>query len=261
MISMSKASLTGVIAAFIVAAVLIAGCTSTTSPNTPQTQTAGTGGGTNQLPIANAGANQTGKAGTVVTLDGRGSGAPGGGALTYSWSFSSAPKNSTARLVNNTSDRVTFTPDKAGTYVVSLVVKDGAGRQSTPDTTNVTVIPAERLSTTLIINDTDSKTDVYLGDQVKVTGRLVDADGNGIPNQTIHFKNVARVLGFTHEEPINDATTDSTGAFTMPYESVTRRDAPSFIKTVEVEAWAVYDGSDLYKPSSTPHKHLTVHLN
>ncbi len=260
MISMSKASLTGVIAAFIVAAVLIAGCTSTTSPNTLQTQTAGSGGGTNQ-PIANAGDNQTGKTGTVVTLDGRGSSAPGGGALTYSWSFSTVPKNSTARLTNNTSDRATFTPDKAGTYVVSLVVKDGTGRQSTPDTTNVTVIPTERLSTTLIISNTESKTDVYVGDEVKVTGRLVDADGNGIPNQTIHFKNVARVLGFTYEEPINDATTDSTGAFTMPYESVTRRDAPSFIKTVEVEAWAVYDGSNLYKPSSTPHKQLTVHLS
>ena len=73
----------------LVGAILIAGCTSTTTPSVPQTQTEGTGQGTSQLPTANAGADQTGKVGAIVTLDGRKSNASsGGGGLTYAWSLS-----------------------------------------------------------------------------------------------------------------------------------------------------------------------------
>jgi hypothetical protein len=240
---MGKLSLTGAMAVIVAAAVLIAGCTSTTSTN----------------PIANAGADQKVLLGTVVTLDGIESNAPGGGALAYNWSLSSVPKDSTAHLFNQTSSRATFSPDKAGTYVASLVVTDRTGVKSAPDATNVTVLPAERSNTTLIVNSS-SKTDLYLGDQSVISGRLVDAEGNGIPNQTISFKNVARVLGFTTDWPMNDTTTDSTGAFRTVTDQVTRHDAPSFITTVDVEAWAVYAGNDLYKPATTPHVRLTVHL-
>jgi hypothetical protein len=47
------------------------------------------------------------------------------------------------------------------------------------------------------------------------TGRLVDADGNGIPNQTIISKSVTHVLLFgSRDNPVESVTTDSTGAFT-----------------------------------------------
>src|SRR5665647_656122 len=109
--STRKVSLTAVIIMALVGAILIAGCTSTTTPSVPQTQTAGTGQGTSQLPTANAGADQTGKVGAIVTLDGRKSNASsGGGGLTYAWSLSSAPNGSAVRLANQTTDRATFVP-------------------------------------------------------------------------------------------------------------------------------------------------------
>ena len=257
-----KVSLTGVIVTALVGAILIAGCTITTTPSIPQTQTAGTSQGTRQLPTANAGADQKDKVGTMVTLDGRRSNASsGGGALTYAWSLSSAPKGSAVHLANQTSDRATFVPDKAGTYVVSLAVTDSTGAKSAPDTTNVTVISAERVDTKLIVDNPSSKADYYLGEQMTTKGRLVDADGNGIPNQTIRFKSVSTVLGFTYDYPIEPVTTDSTGAFTKVFDPISAQGAPSFVKTVDTEAWVYYDGNDLYNPTSTPHGHVTVHLS
>jgi|GEM_PF-640626 PKD repeat protein len=259
--STRKVSLTAVIIMALVGAILIAGCTSTTTPSVPQTQTAGTGQGTSQLPTANAGADQTGKVGAIVTLDGRKSNASsGGGGLTYAWSLSSAPNGSAVRLANQTTDRATFVPDKAGTYVVSLIVTNRTGAKSAADTTNVTVISAGRVDTKLIVDTPSSKADYYLGEQMTINGRLVDADGNGIANQTIRFKSVSRVLGFTYDYPIEPVTTDSTGAFTKVFDPISAQDAPSFVKTVDTEAWVYYDGNDLYNPTSTTHAHVTVHL-
>lgn len=205
-----KVSLTGVIVTALVGAILIAGCTITTTPSIPQTQTAGTSQGTRQLPTANAGADQK---------------------------------------------------DKVDTYVVSLAVTDSTGAKSAPDTTNVTVISAERVDTKLIVDNPSSKADYYLGEQMTTKGRLVDADGNGIPNQTIRFKSVSTVLGFTYDYPIEPVTTDSTGAFTKVFDPISAQCAPSFVKTVDTEAWVYYDGNDLYNPTSTPHGHVTVHLS
>jgi K319L-like, PKD domain len=242
MISTTRAALSGVLVAFTVAAVLIAGCSSVSSSS----------------PVAHAGANQTVKASSVVTLDGSGSSAPGGGALTYDWSFSSVPNGSAARLVNNTSDRPSFTPDKVGAYAVSLVVKDSAGKASTSDVTHVTVVPAEGSDTKIIVTSASTKKDLYLGDQVTTTGRLVDAEGNGIPNQTILLKSVAHVPIFGDRITEIPVTTDSTGAFTK----VTTVSAPaqSLIQTVNAEAWIEYAGNDFYKPTSTSHSSVTIHL-
>lgn len=126
--------------------------------------------------------------------------------------------------------------------------------------TSVTVIPAAQSNMTLTVTSS-SKTDLYLGDQLVISGRLVDAECNGIPNQTISFKAVAHVplLG-TVDWPINGTTTDSSGAFTTVSDPVTGHNAPSFIRDVDVEVWAVYAGNNLYKPAETPHEHLTVHL-
>jgi hypothetical protein len=129
---------------------------------------------------------------------------------------------------------------------------------STPDATNVTVKPAERSNTTLTITSS-SPTDVYLGDHVVTTGRLVDAKGKGIPNQTIIFKSVAQMLGFTYDYPVESVKTNSTGAFEK-VGTISAHDAPSFIKEVVVEGWIEYAGNDLYKPATTPRGHVTVHL-
>jgi K319L-like, PKD domain len=245
--SMKLSQLRGMIVIIVAVAVLIAGCTAIPSQNNTA----------QQLPIANAGADQKVKAGSVVPLNGSASSAPRGGTLTYDWSLSSVPKNSAAHLVNQTSNRPAFTPDKVGTYVVSLVVTDSAGTRSTPDVSNITVIPAERSNTTLTANV--SKTEFNIGDTVVISGRLVDADGNGIPNQTISFKLVAYVLGGAYEQPVNSTTTDSTGAYTQSVPAE-RQDAPFFITEVNLEGWAVYAGNEEYKPSTTEHANFVAHL-
>ncbi|UJS17102.1 MAG: SBBP repeat-containing protein [Candidatus Jettenia sp.] len=97
----------------------------------------------NVKPVANAGAGQSVYVGSLVTLDGSGSTDPDGDQLTYNWTFQSKPQNSTAALDNPASTSPTFTVDKAGTYVVSLTVNDGA-LDSDPDTvtiSNINVAP------------------------------------------------------------------------------------------------------------------------
>lgn len=81
--------------------------------------------GANSPPVANAGADRTGYAGTSVTLDGSGSSDPDGDPLVYRWSFSSRPPGSAAVLANATGVTPSFTPDLPGTYAVALIVNDG----------------------------------------------------------------------------------------------------------------------------------------
>ena len=119
--------------------------------------------------------------------------------------------------------------------------------------------PAERSNTTLIITSS-SPTDVYVGDRVVTTGRLVDAKGKGIPNQTISFKTVAHVLGTTYDYPVESVNTNSTGAFEKEGTVLAPNNAPSFITQVDVEGNIEYAGNDLYKPATTPPGHVTVHL-
>jgi hypothetical protein len=79
----------------------------------------------NGPPIANAGPDQTVTTGQVVTLTGAGSTDPNDDPLTYSWRFQSKPDGSTATVAAATSVSPTFTADRAGLYVLSLVVSDG----------------------------------------------------------------------------------------------------------------------------------------
>ena len=78
------------------------------------------------LPVANAGSNQVVTTGTLVQLDGSASSDVDGHPLTYRWSFNSIPANSTAKLSSTTTVNPTFTADKAGFYVVQLIVNDGS---------------------------------------------------------------------------------------------------------------------------------------
>jgi len=67
--------------------------------------------------------------GVATTLTGSGSD-PDGGAVTYTWSVSSAPTGSTATPASPTSASTTFTPDAAGSYVLQFCVKDDEGVSS-----------------------------------------------------------------------------------------------------------------------------------
>ncbi len=75
--------------------------------------------------IANAGLDQDGVNGNKVTLNASGSSSKSGKALKYYWYFETMPKGSQSILNNANSITPDFTPDVEGTYIVSLIVKDG----------------------------------------------------------------------------------------------------------------------------------------
>ena len=80
---------------------------------------------TNSAPVANAGTAQSVVVGAVVTLDGTSSSDSNSDPLTFKWSWGAKPSGSTAALSSDTSAKPTFTADKAGTYVLTLIVNDG----------------------------------------------------------------------------------------------------------------------------------------
>ncbi|MEW6683478.1 MAG: PKD domain-containing protein [Nitrospirota bacterium] len=89
-------------------------------------------------PLANAGPDQSGHAGTVVTLDGSQSTDPDGHyPLSYSWTLASKPTGSTAVLSKPTAVNPSFTADVPGGYTLDLIVADSLGLQSAPDTVSI----------------------------------------------------------------------------------------------------------------------------
>ncbi|MGZ8237201.1 MAG: PKD domain-containing protein, partial [Methylobacter sp.] len=80
----------------------------------------------NSKPIANPGLDQTVSLNSPVHLDGTASSDPDGDPLTYQWSFVSKPANSSATLSDLSAAAPVFTADKAGNYVLELIVNDGS---------------------------------------------------------------------------------------------------------------------------------------
>ena len=89
-------------------------------------------------PVADAGDDQTGTVDALLTLNGDGSYDPGGHELTYTWSLITVPTGSAAALSSTASVMSTFTADKAGLYIASLVVNNTLA-DSDPDTTVITI--------------------------------------------------------------------------------------------------------------------------
>jgi 6-phosphogluconolactonase (cycloisomerase 2 family) len=80
----------------------------------------------NRAPIANAGADQSVNAPGTVQLNGAVSADPDLQPITFAWSFDSIPAGSTAVLAGATTATPSFLADLPGSYVVRLVVSDGA---------------------------------------------------------------------------------------------------------------------------------------
>jgi len=82
----------------------------------------------NTRPIAQAGTGQSVYSHSYVYLDGSTSSDNEKDKLTYKWSFSSKPSNSSAVIVNATSKKPYFITDKStadNAYIVQLIVNDG----------------------------------------------------------------------------------------------------------------------------------------
>jgi len=91
----------------------------------------------NTRPMANAGPDQTVVVGTTVHLDGSKSSDVDGDRLTLRWALTAVPSGSTATLSDPTLVNPTFAVDKAGTYLVRLIVNDGT-LDSAPATVTIT---------------------------------------------------------------------------------------------------------------------------
>ena len=74
-------------------------------------------------PIADAGPDQTVSIGDVVVLDGTGSCDLNDARYFYSWQFVSRPSSSAASLSDLTAAKPSFVVDKAGDFLVELVVE------------------------------------------------------------------------------------------------------------------------------------------
>ena len=79
----------------------------------------------NVPPTSDAGPDANVLLGNVAQLNGSASFDPEGQSLTYAWTLVNKPNGSHAVLSNPTSAEPTFTPNKKGAYVFSLIVNDG----------------------------------------------------------------------------------------------------------------------------------------
>lgn len=90
-------------------------------------------------PVANAGADQSVRAGQTAFLDGSESfddNTPSP-SLSYQWTFASRPVGSVAVLQNPNTATPSFLADVADTYTLQLVVADSSGQRSAPDLVTV----------------------------------------------------------------------------------------------------------------------------
>jgi len=130
----------------------------------------------NSAPIANAGANQTVTARSLVSLDGSQSTDVDGDALTYTWAILNAPAGSAATLSDASAVKPTFTVDVPGNYVIQLIVNDGT---------------VDSLPVTVTISDQNTAPVANAGPaQTVPLGSLVTLDGTGssdVDAQTLIF--------------------------------------------------------------------------
>lgn len=130
----------------------------------------------NVAPIANAGPDQNVVTNSTVTLNGANSSDANGDSLTYAWSITSKPANSSATLSNSSSVNPTFTADKAGSYVVTLTASDGS---LTSNSSSVTITAAT--SNVAPIANAGSAQNVVVGATTTLNGSASsDANGDAI---------------------------------------------------------------------------------
>ncbi|HET7697241.1 MAG TPA: PKD domain-containing protein [Vicinamibacterales bacterium] len=133
-------------------------------------------------PVAVAVAPAAAYTGTSVPLDGSASSDPQLLPLTYLWSFGSRPAGSVASIENPLAPITAFTADLAGTYVVCLVVSNGAVASAADcETVAVTAAPALTLSPSVVslaLNESASMT-VTLNQPAGPSGLEVSLVANG----------------------------------------------------------------------------------
>jgi K319L-like, PKD domain/PKD domain len=154
----------------------------------------------NSPPVADAGPDQTARVTDVVILDGSGSHDVDGDPLTFSWSLTVQPAGSVARIADPAAVAPSLDLDLPGTYVVALVVNDGA-LDSAPDTVSI---------------DTENSPPVaHAGpDQTVFVAETVALDGSG--STDVDGDSLAYLWSFTSRPPGSHAVLSDAGAV-MPH--------------------------------------------
>ena len=127
----------------------------------------------NSAPVANAGSAQSVIIGALVVLDGTNSTDANNDFITYKWSWGTKPSGSSAALSSDSASKPTFTADKAGTYVLTLVVNDG---KTNSDITAVTVTAS--VANAAPVANAGTNQVVSIGSVVTLTGTS-STDANG----------------------------------------------------------------------------------
>jgi hypothetical protein len=126
----------------------------------------------NTLPVANAGPDQTVAVGATVTLDGSQSSDVDGDPLLFTWIFTQVPSESHATLSDPTAVHPTFVADKAGVYMVQLIVNDGFGKSAPATVTSTT-------QNTRPVANAGANQTVFVGATVTLDGSASsDVDGD-----------------------------------------------------------------------------------
>jgi PKD repeat protein len=109
----------------------------------------------NRLPIANAGPDLTGTANVALSFIGSGSYDPDGYVSAYWWQFGDAAHGSVTTSLSS----VSYTYTQAGTYTVTLWVRDNSGAwSSTADTAKVVIGTGTGTTSTTSTSSTTSTT-------------------------------------------------------------------------------------------------------
>jgi VCBS repeat-containing protein len=147
----------------------------------------------NFAPTANAGADQTVRLGSLVTLDGTGSSDPDNDSLSYSWTQTGGPS---VNLTGGNTATPSFTPTVEGIYTFSLVVNDGEV-SSLADSVTITVPLLDDLDGNGVVNPDDLHLlKARLNTAASGPNDLFDLDGDG----QITGQDIAKLArGFTHQ--------------------------------------------------------------
>jgi PKD domain len=129
----------------------------------------------NVAPVARAGVDRAAVPGSTVTLDGSASSDANADPLSFSWTLSSKPAGSQAVLANANAGVSTLVPDLVGSYVATLVVRDGV-LDSAPSTVTITVSTANLAP----VAQAGAAQTVLVGSRVTLNGSG-SSDPNGDP--------------------------------------------------------------------------------
>ncbi len=183
----------------------------------------------NVKPIANAGENKQVAVGELVQLSAANSFDDDGDTLTYQWRFVSKPDSSVAELDDATLADPSFTADKEGEYILSLLVNDG---DLDSDSVHLMVEATQPRLSMLVYDDltkTYSTTGLpYILSSTRVLSLLP------MPNELTLNKFILRAIGESYKV-VNLSAVDSTDSVTVKFRGLENNQVIARGEEVEFE--------------------------